>query len=66
MNLFITLLENVNKSRTSANNVSLNIFCSMFKSHVTQHMIYEPVKVAFKFIFKSGFDSPGTGTGQKT
>jgi hypothetical protein len=24
MNLFITLLENVNKSRTSANNVSLN------------------------------------------
>jgi hypothetical protein len=26
MNLFITLLENVNKSRTSANNVSLKIF----------------------------------------
>jgi hypothetical protein len=25
MNLFITLLENVNKSRTSANNVSLYI-----------------------------------------
>jgi hypothetical protein len=25
MNLFITLLENVNKSRTSANNVSLNV-----------------------------------------
>jgi hypothetical protein len=24
MNLFITLLENVNKSRTSANNVSLS------------------------------------------
>jgi hypothetical protein len=30
MNLFITLLENVNKSRTSANNVSLNIFWSFF------------------------------------
>jgi hypothetical protein len=29
MNLFITLLENVNKSRTSANNVSLT-FCSSF------------------------------------
>jgi hypothetical protein len=27
MNLFITLLENVNKSRTSANNVSLSINC---------------------------------------
>jgi hypothetical protein len=26
MNLFITLLENVNKSRTSANNVSLSDF----------------------------------------
>jgi hypothetical protein len=26
MNLFITLLENVNKSRTSASNVSLKIF----------------------------------------
>jgi hypothetical protein len=26
MNLFITLLENVNKSRTSANNVSLSNF----------------------------------------
>jgi hypothetical protein len=25
MNLFITLLENVNKSRTSANNVSLRV-----------------------------------------
>jgi hypothetical protein len=25
MNLFITLLENVNKSRTSANNVSLTL-----------------------------------------
>jgi hypothetical protein len=27
MNLFITLLENVNKSRTSANNVSLKDIC---------------------------------------
>jgi hypothetical protein len=32
MNLFITLLENVNKSRTSANNVSLN-FRSPRKSY---------------------------------
>jgi hypothetical protein len=30
MNLFITLLENVNKSRTSANNVSLIFFLSFF------------------------------------
>jgi hypothetical protein len=48
MNLFITLLENVNKSRTSANNVSLNeekdklgsvcvlfVFCkNIFEAHV--------------------------------
>jgi hypothetical protein len=26
MNIFITLLENVNKSRTSANNLSLNVY----------------------------------------
>jgi hypothetical protein len=34
MNLFITLLENVNKSRTSANNVSLKVVrVAAFSSH---------------------------------
>jgi hypothetical protein len=34
MNLFITLLENVNKSRTSANNVSLNVQLRMLNKFV--------------------------------
>jgi hypothetical protein len=37
MNLFITLLENVNKSRTSANNVSLNLID--WTDHVTRFSI---------------------------
>jgi hypothetical protein len=34
MNLFITLLENVNKSRTSANNVSLNVSSMLLKEEL--------------------------------
>jgi hypothetical protein len=43
MNTFITLLENVNKSRTSANNLSLTKVCVC--ASVKHHFLYRPIKV---------------------
>jgi hypothetical protein len=46
MNLFITLLENVNKSRTSANNVSLIIHLN--KKRVEKRLIHPSSKMGRK------------------
>jgi hypothetical protein len=45
MNLFITLLENVNKSRTSANNVSLKIVLQLpFELNILDEALGQVIK----------------------
>jgi hypothetical protein len=51
MNIFITLLENVNKSRTSANNLSLtNVFMSSGMSKIKCHVFYHNIIVCFSIV----------------
>jgi hypothetical protein len=55
MNLFVTLLENVNKSRTSANNVSLSygiIFFSVLKSLQATILATDGALLHLNFLFK--------------
>jgi hypothetical protein len=46
MNLFITLLENVNKSRTSANNVSL-MYYTIYAYKLNLHVVH-----IFRFVLE--------------
>jgi hypothetical protein len=52
MNLFITLLENVNKSRTSANNVSLRLasFNTQNSPSKAHHALVSGVTVVYFYI----------------
>jgi hypothetical protein len=58
MNLFITLLENVNKSRTSANNVSLMYSClrnsTCFRLGITQTYVLLSQDLVTAVLFPGG------------
>jgi hypothetical protein len=55
MNIFITLLENVNKSRTSANNLSLTACCGKNAKAAENGHICQLFKVFQRFVTHSRF-----------